>query len=138
MGDVKNVREAHSERRANAEVIAPHLVSPLRFLLRYRAVAATTWKVRAGVFLYATLARFRDGHGGPTGRSRARQYVPDLSLEGADGTVPYHDHQTNDARLTLAALQAAAAHDAIVATHVEVLDLRKPRDRSVGAELRDR
>ncbi len=139
LGDVKTVREAHSERRANAEVIAPHLVRPLRFLVPVTEQSPQPlWKVRAGVFVYATLSRFRDGHSGRIGLSRARQYVPDLSLEGVRGVVAYHDHQTNDARLTLAALQGAAAHGAIVATHCEVLELRKQRDRVVGAELRDR
>src|SRR5581483_8193450 len=96
------------------------------------------WRVRAGVFLYAALSRFTDGRSGRIPVAAARRLVPGLAVDGLGGTVLYHDHQTNDARLTLAALQGAASHGAVVATHAEVAALRISAGRVAGAEVVDR
>jgi glycerol-3-phosphate dehydrogenase len=139
MGDLGLVRQAHAERRLNAEVIAPHLVRPLDFIVPVRdGSPAPLWKVRAGIFLYGALSRFADGRSGRISVAEASRRVPDLAIAGLHGTVLYHDHQTNDARLTLLALQGAAARGAMVATHVEVVELLQADGRMRGAVLLDR
>ena len=110
MGDVELVREAHRERRLNAERLAPHLVRPLEFVVPVgRDAPVPLWKVRAGVWLYGSLARFGDGRSGRIPVAEAASRVPGLRTDGIAGTVLYHDHLTHDGRLTLAAAQAAAA-----------------------------
>ena len=139
MGDIGLVREAHAERRLNAQVVAPHLVWPLSFLVPVaRDGPVALWKVRGGVWTYGALTRFADGRSGRIALEQARRRAPGLRTDGLRGVVLYHDHQTNDARLTVAALQAAAAHGAIVAPHVEVTALRVAGGRVSGAELVDR
>jgi glycerol-3-phosphate dehydrogenase len=139
MGDVKLVREAHRERRLNARLLAPHLVRPLEFVVPVgRDAPVPLWKVRAGVWLYGSLARFGDGRSGRIPVAEAAARIPGLRTEGIAGTVLYHDHLTHDGRLTLAAAQAAAAQGAIVAPYVEVAALRITGGRVAGADLFDR
>jgi len=139
MGDVKLVREAHRERRLNARRLAPHLVRPLEFVVPVgRDAPVPLWKVRAGVWLYGSLARFGDGRSGRIPVAEAGARIPGLRTEGIAGTVLYQDHLTHDGRLTLAAAQAAAAQGAIVAPYVEVAALRITGGRVAGADLVDR
>ena len=102
LGDVKLVREAHRERRALLETVAPHLVRRLPFLLpalSRRSLPAAR-RCRLGLALYSTLAR--DGIGGLLPPARARQSVPDLRLDGLRSCGVYIDSFTHDARLCLA------------------------------------
>jgi glycerol-3-phosphate dehydrogenase len=139
MGDVGLVRQAHAERRLNATMIAPHLVRPLEFIVPVGDDSPSPlWKVRAGVFVYAALSRFADGRSGRIPIGEARRRVPDLLASGLRGTVLYHDHQTNDTRLTLTALQGAAQRGATVATHAEVVELVMSHGRVSGAVVHDR
>jgi glycerol-3-phosphate dehydrogenase len=139
MGDLKLVREAHRERRLSVERLAPHLVRPLEFVVPVgRDAPVPLWKVRAGVWLYGSLARFGDGRSGRIAVAEAAVRAPGLRTDGLAGTVLYHDHQTHDGRLTLAVAQAAAARGAIVAPHVAVVALRITAGRVSGADLVDR
>ncbi len=139
MGDVGLVREAHAERRANARVIAPHLVRPLPFVVPVRdGSPVPLWKVRAGVLLYGALSRFADGRSGRIPDRRAAELVPALRRDGLHGTVLYHDHETHDGRLALSALRAAADAGAVVLPHAEVVRLVAEGGRVRGAELTDR
>ncbi|MDX6521580.1 MAG: glycerol-3-phosphate dehydrogenase [Gaiellales bacterium] len=139
MGDLKLVREAHRERRLSAERLAPHLVRPLEFVVPVgRDAPVPLWKVRAGVWLYGSLARFGDGRSGRIPVAEAAVRAPGLRTDGLAGTVLYHDHQTHDGRLTLAVAQAAAARGAIVTPHVAVVALRITAGRVTGADLVDR
>jgi glycerol-3-phosphate dehydrogenase len=139
MGDVKLVREAHRERRLSAERLAPHLVRSLEFVVPVgRDAPVPLWKVRAGVWLYGSLARFSDGRSGRISVADAVTRIPGLRTEGLAGTVLYHDHQTHDGRLALAVAQSAAAEGAIVAPHVAAVALRTTAGRVTGADLVDR
>jgi glycerol-3-phosphate dehydrogenase len=139
MGDLWLVGQAHHERRANARVLAPHLVWPLEFVVpALPGSAHPLWRLRAGVILYGALSGFADGRSGGIGLDEARARVPQLRTDGLRGAVVYHDHQTHDGRLTLLALQAAAARGALVANHLEVVGLRMHRGRVAGADLVDR
>ena len=132
--------EATAERRANARVLAPHLVWPLEEFVVPVAPASVhpLWRLRGGVLLYGALSGFADGRSGGISLHQARARVPQLRTEGLRGAVAYHDHQTNDGRLTLLALQAAAARGAVILNHAEVVGLRMSGGRVSGAELVDR
>ncbi len=138
LGDVRLVREAHRERRWNAAIVAPHLVRPLRFIIPVGPASphhATT--LRAGVFAYAALSGFRDGRSGRLSPEEALAAAPGLR-PGPDATfIGYHDNQTDDARLVIAALRTAEQAGATWLNYVEVEGLRQVDGRVVGAELRD-
>lgn len=136
LGDIRLVREAHEERRALLNVIAPHLVQPLRFLLPlyergpYRPLA-----LRAGLLLYSTLARER--FGGIVSPERARARVPDLRVDGLKGCGLYADAWTNDSRLCLANIRAAVESGATVLNYATAETLRVEGGRITGADVAD-
>src|SRR5207245_3111213 len=80
LGDIRLVREAHRERRALMNVVAPHLVRRLPFLLPlYEEGPYRPWFVQSGILLYSTLARARLNGLVPV--ARARRMVPELRTE---------------------------------------------------------
>jgi glycerol-3-phosphate dehydrogenase len=138
MGDIGLVREAHAERHALARVVAPHLVRPRAFLVPvYRGGPVRASSLRAGLVLYGGLGRFADGGGSLLRPSAARRLVPALRTSGLRSAGRYVDHETNDARMTIAVARAAALAGAQVATRVEVRALRLLAGRVAGAECRD-
>ena len=139
MRDVRLVREAHAERRANATVVAPHLVRPLPFLVPL--TPETSYgpaALLAGTALYGALSGFRDGPPRRLGTDAARELAPALAADRVGGAVLYHDHVTHDARLTLAVLDGAAQAGALVLNHVEVVGLQALGGRVTGADAVDR
>jgi glycerol-3-phosphate dehydrogenase len=134
LGDVRLVREAHEERRHLMTRVAPHLVRPLPFLLPlydsgpYRPAA-----VQAGIALYSTLARARLN--GLVSPERALRMVPDLRPAGLRRCGLYVDCVTNDSRLTLANVRAAAEHGATVVNGAAVSALRLVDGRVRGADV---
>lgn len=137
MGDLRLVREAHRERWFNATVVAPHLVEQLPFVVPLTGSRREAARLRTGVALYGALSRWRDGHSGGVALAEAQRRVPGLAIDRLRGALVYHDHRTDDARLTLSALSAAAERGACVANHLEVVALQNAGGRIVGAELRD-
>jgi glycerol-3-phosphate dehydrogenase len=137
LGDVRLVREAHRERRALLQTVAPHLVRRLPFLFPlYRDGPYRPATLRLGLAVYSALAG--DRLGGLVKPERARQSVPDLRLDGLRGCGVYVDSFTHDGRLCLANVRAAAAAGAVVANYAEVVALRQVDGRVRGAEVRDR
>jgi glycerol-3-phosphate dehydrogenase len=137
LGDVRLVREAHRERRALVQIIAPHLVRRLPFLLPlYDRGPYRPGAVQAGLWLYSTLARERLGRLVPP--DRARRSVPSLRTDGLHACGTYADAWTHDSRLCLAAVTGAAEAGAVVANYVEVTALRIAAARVAGAEVEDR
>ena len=134
LGDVRLVREAHEERRQLMTRVAPHLVRALPFLLPlydsgpYRPAA-----VQAGIALYSTLARARLN--GLVSGERAQRMVPDLRTAGLRRCGLYVDCVTNDSRLTLANVRAAAESGATVVNGAEVSALRLLGGRVRGADV---
>jgi glycerol-3-phosphate dehydrogenase len=123
LGDARLVREAHQERRALMRVVAPHLVRRLPFLFPlYEDGPYRPWVVQSGILIYSTLARARLH--GLVDPGRARHVVPELRTAGLRSCALYADAWTNDARLTLANVRAAAAAGATVLNYAEVVDLR--------------
>ena len=119
MGDVRLVREAHQERRALMNVVAPHLVHRLPFVFPlYENGPHRPWVVRTGVLLYSALARARLN--GRVSERRALRLVPELRTEGLHSSALYADAWTNDGRLTIANVRAAADRGAVVLNYAEV------------------
>ena len=94
--------------------------------------------MRLGVFLYGALSGFRDGRSGKLRVEEARRAVPGLRTDPGTSFVAYHDHQTDDARLVLAALRTAEDLGATWLNYTEVRSLRIESGRVAGAEIRDR
>jgi glycerol-3-phosphate dehydrogenase len=138
MGDIGLVREAHAERHALAGTVAPHLVRPRSFLVPvYRGGPVRATTLRAGLVLYGGLGRFADGGGSLLRPRAARALVPPLRTAGLRSAGRYVDHETNDARLTVAVARAAARAGAVIVTRVEVRALRLTGGRVTGAECVD-
>ncbi len=134
LGDVRLVREAHEERRHLMNVVAPHLVHQIPFLLPlYENGPYRPYVVQAGIAIYSTLARARLN--GLVEPARARRMVPDLRVEGLRKCGLYVDCQTNDSRLTLANVRDAADAGTTVVNYAEVVALRIERGRVKGAEV---
>jgi len=137
LGDVKLVREAHTERRALLRVVAPHLVRRIPFLFPvYRGGPYRPATIQAGLWTYSTLAG--EKLGGLVRPERARKSVPPLKLDGLRGCGVYQDAWTHDERLCLANVTAAAEAGATVLNYAEVVELRTVAGQVAGAEVRDR
>jgi glycerol-3-phosphate dehydrogenase len=134
LGDVRLVREAHHERRTLAGRVAPHLVHRLPFLLPlYREGPFRPAFVQSGILLYSTLARSRLNW--LVQPERAAELVPPLRRDGLRSCALYADAWTNDARLCLENVLAAAEAGATVVNRAAVVSLRLADGRIAGAEV---
>jgi glycerol-3-phosphate dehydrogenase len=135
LGDVGLVREAHHERRLLTNVVAPHLVRRLPFLLPlYRNGPFRPAFVQSGIVVYSLLARSRVSW--LVDPVEAGAMVPPLRRDELRSCALYADATTNDTRLCLANVRAAAEAGASVLNGAEVVALRLQRGRIVGAEVR--
>jgi glycerol-3-phosphate dehydrogenase len=122
------VFEALSERSRLLQTIAPHLVTPLPFLL---PLASPVWQrayFGAGVALYDVLgAARRAGRGVPAHRHLSRKATlaafPGLRGDVVRGAIRYWDAQVDDARHTLAVVRTAAGYGARVLSSARVVGL---------------
>jgi glycerol-3-phosphate dehydrogenase len=122
LGDIGLVREAHHERRVLMNVVAPHLVRRLPFLFPlYEDGPYRPWFVQSGIVVYSTLARAKLN--GLIGAERAEKLVPQLRHDRLRKCALYEDAWTNDGRLTLANVRAAADRGAVVLNYAEVVGL---------------
>lgn len=125
-GGSRLVRAALRERDVLASRIAPHLVRPLPFVLSMAGGGRQRSRVAAGLLAYTAL----DGFRGPFPRfvnpEEATLLVPPLSVENLSSHALFHEARTNDSRLTLATVTAAARSSAVVANYLRAvaLDLR--------------
>jgi len=134
LGDIRLVREAHQERRLLMQVVAPHLVRRLPFLLPlYRDGPYGRLTIQTGLVLYSALARARLNRLLPP--ERAREHVPSLRLDALRACGLYADAATHDGRLCLANVRAAAEAGATVLNYAEVRELRIVGGRVAGAEV---
>ena len=134
------VREALSERARLVQTIAPHLVSPLPFLLPLTAPVWQRAYYGAGVALYDALgAVFTSGResGGRAipghrhlSRTATLEAFPGLRGDVVRGSIRYWDAQVDDARHTLAVVRTAAGYGARVLSSARVTGLI--RDGGVG------
>jgi glycerol-3-phosphate dehydrogenase len=137
MGDVGLVREALRESRLLRRHVAPHLVQDLQFVLPvYDGGPYGRAAIAAAMAAYGGLALRRPAFASPT---RARQLAPHLRRDGLRGAGVYWDAQTNDARLVLANVRAAADAGAFVANRCEAVGIERGAvHTSDGLELRAR
>ncbi len=124
------VWEASHERKILSK-IAPQLVRPLPFVVPvYEGDKRKTWWVQLGIFLYGLMAGFaglvvaQKIGAGSISAQKMLQLVPQLQQKGLMGGGLYYDCQTDDARLTLANIQDAVRHGAIVKNYTEVVSVR--------------
>ena len=134
LGDVRLVREAHHERRVLTRSVAPRLVHRIPFLLPlYRGGPYRPAVVQSAILFYSALARSRLNW--LVAPSRAHELVPALRRDGLRSCALYADAWTNDARLCLANVRAAAAAGACVLNQAEVVALRSTGGRVRGADV---
>jgi len=132
------VRESLRERAVLLRT-APHLVRRLAFLFPgFQGDRVPRWKTEIGLMLYNVLAL-----GGNVRRHRALskravlEHEPLLREKGLVGGALYWDAQCDDARLTLATIQSAAQHGAMVANHMCVTALDRDAELVRGAVIED-
>ncbi|HEX6662031.1 MAG TPA: glycerol-3-phosphate dehydrogenase/oxidase [Gaiellaceae bacterium] len=124
MGHFGLVREALDEVRALSEVVAPHLVRPLRFVLPvYRGGPYGRIPIRGALWSYAGLTGSIAQRGRMVAPSVAAELVPPLRRDGLRAAGVYADAQTDDARLTLANIRGAADAGGVVLNRAEVVGL---------------
>ena len=122
LGDVGLVREAHHERRALTNVVAPHLVHRLPFLFPfYEDGPYRPWFVQTGIVAYSMIAHSRLHW--LVGADRAAALVPPLRRRGLQSCGLYADAWTNDGRLTIANIRGAADRGAVVLNYAEVVSI---------------
>ncbi|MBU6146796.1 MAG: glycerol-3-phosphate dehydrogenase/oxidase [Actinomycetales bacterium] len=135
-GQFRLVHEALAERGLLAEVLAPHLVAPLDFILPLTHPLQRPY-LGAGVALYETLSRL-GGHALHTGRprllsgQRLAQLAPGLAVDQLAGALTFTDAQIDDARHTLAAARTAAGLGAAIVAGAALTGLVRRRGRVVG------
>ena len=120
------VREALHER-AVMLATAPHLVTPLRFILPHSATLRPAWMIRAGLFLYDHLG----GRGSLPGSAQVR-----LDRGGVAGVLKpefarcfeYSDAWVDDSRLVALNLLDAAERGADVRTRTPLVAAKRERD----------
>ena len=120
-GELHLVYEASRERRILLH-IAPHLVRPRSFLWPiFEKTRIPAWKLRAGFLLYDALALFRNiANHHSLSREDVIELEPALRQAGLRSGVTYFDAATDDIRLTLANVRAAAFAGAVVVNHLPV------------------
>ncbi|ODR99223.1 hypothetical protein AUC68_04235 [Methyloceanibacter methanicus] len=132
--EFKLVRESLSER-AGLLKTAPHLVSPLKFLLPiFDWQPRSAWFVHTGLALYDLLSL---GDGMPASGRLAKDDVdrlPHLRRDHLDAVLHYHDAHADDARLTLSAALDARTRGADVANRRAVTAI-VPRENGYTVAL---
>jgi glycerol-3-phosphate dehydrogenase len=127
------VHEALQERARLVQTIAPHLVTPLPFLLPLTAPVWQRAYYGAGVALYDVLgAAMAADRGIPTHRHLSRRATlsafPGLRGDVVRGAIRYWDAQVDDARHTLAVVRTAAGYGARALSSARVTGLVRDGD----------
>lgn len=138
------VRESLHERKVLSRM-SPHLSRPLTFLVPvystsdYSPLGANRLKLSAGLWLYDLLAgRQNIGRHKWLSREDALRQAPALQPSNLRGAFLYYDCLTDDARLVIEVIKAAAAHGALVANYATARDIRKENNRLFIVEIEDR
>ena len=111
------VAEALAEREVLLK-IAPHLVTPLTFVMPHVPELRPLWMIRAGLFLYDHLGRRTRLRGSRGVDLRVPPYNSGLKSALTNGFV-YSDCRVDDARLVLANALSACELGAEIATRTE-------------------
>jgi len=120
--ELRLVREALAER----EVLlakAPHIITPLRFVLPYRPHLRPSWMIRTGLFLYDHLGK-REKLGG----SRSLRFGADSPLKDEiTHGFEYADCWVDDARLVVLNAMAARELGAHIHTRTRCVSARSSK-----------
>ncbi len=117
------VAEALAEREVLLR-IAPHLVTPLTFVMPHVPELRPLWMIRAGLFLYDHLGRRTRLPGSRGVDLRLPPYNSGLKPVLTNGFV-YSDCRVDDARLVLANVLSARELGAEVATRTECIQAKR-------------
>ena len=147
--DIPRMR-ASCRERAILLKIAPHLVSPLPFVIpTYGYGKSSRWFLGTGMLVYDLLTRdcnrlVSDPDRQVRGtrflsRSETLGHFPQVEADGLTGASIFEDGQMhNPPRLVLGFVAAAEALGASVANHIEAEGLLLEGSRVLGARVRDR
>jgi glycerol-3-phosphate dehydrogenase len=122
-GDFRLVRMALRERNVLASRVAPHLVRPLPFVLSAEGGRHQISRCAAGLLVYAALDGFRSPLPRFVTPEEAAFLVPPLCATDLASHAVYYEARTNDSRLALATVTAAARCGALVANYLRAMDL---------------
>jgi glycerol-3-phosphate dehydrogenase len=138
------VREALYERATLARN-APHLSKPLAFLVPVYSEAAQSplgtskLKLRAGLWLYDLLAgRKNIARHRWLAREEVLRLTPTLESKNLKGGFIYYDCLTDDARLVIEVIKAAACYNAAVTNYAQARGFIRTDGRITGAQVEDR
>jgi glycerol-3-phosphate dehydrogenase len=136
--DLALVREALRERGLLLHHLAPHLVTPVPFILPLRHHVWERVYVGAGVALYDRLGGARQlPRAQHLSRRSVQRMAPGLRRGSYVGGIRFWDAQTDDARLVVAAARSAAAHGACIAPRVRALAALVTDGRVHGLQVED-
>lgn len=132
------VREGGREREG-MQRLAPHLVSPLPFLLPiYKSMKYGKFAMGTAVWLYDRLAQVDPGEQRVVlSREEVLTLEPATNPEGLTGGVLYHEYLTDDARCTVTVVRAAEQLGALALNYAPVTGLLYEDGKVVGAKVKD-
>ena len=131
------VREALHERGLILNVLAPHLASPVPFMLPLTEHWQRAY-IGSGMVLYDSLG----GHGGlPRHRHLTKRgalkIAPALRRDALVGAIQYYDAKMDDARHTMTVARTAAEYGAAVVSNARVVGFLREGERVAGVQVRD-
>jgi len=147
--DIRRLRASCFERAVLLR-IAPHLVSPLPFVIpTYGRGKSSRWFLGAGMLLYDALSADLNRHvADPSRRVRGTRFLsrgetlelfPDIGTSGLTGAAVFEDGQMyNPPRLVLAFAAAARELGATIVNYVEAERLLVDGTRVIGVQAVDR
>ncbi|MBI5505454.1 MAG: glycerol-3-phosphate dehydrogenase/oxidase [Deltaproteobacteria bacterium] len=134
-GDIGLVRESARER-AVLRRLAPHLARPVAMLAPTASLAGRL-KMQAGLWSFEKLAGDQAGeHYQVLDRAETLRVEPGLKSGRVSGCVIFQEFHTDDARLVLETVQAAARLGALAANYAEVTGLESD-EAGLRVSLRD-
>src|SRR3989344_8622504 len=120
------VRKALHEREILLKK-APHLITPLEFILPYEKHLRPAWLIRIGLFLYDHFAKIS--------LPRSKKINLNKNING-NGLLPkfkigfsYYDCLTDDARLTILNAISAKERGALILTHHEFISAEREQNQ---------
>ncbi len=122
-GEFRLVRESLQERETLLR-IAPHLTHPIRFVMPHTPTLRSPWMIRIGLWLYDHLGGSRSLPASKGMAIAGNEYGVALQAGFGRGYV-YSDVQVDDAGLTLANVQDAAGHGALILPRTRLLSARR-------------
>lgn len=138
MLDFRLVAESLHERELNMSTLAPHLVTPLRFIF------PLTHRIWERVMMFGGFTLY-DLMGGAKSvprqkhmtRSSVLRLNPGLKEDAVVGGVRYFDTLVDDARHTMTVLRTAGYYGATIRPSTEVVGFEKDNGRVSAAILKD-